>query len=67
MISGYGLSERDKSQEGHLEMLESERDADNGQAAEDSERKMEQGNLNASHKNPDHIHQDRKTAAVVRS
>lgn len=46
-------------------MLDSERDTYDGNAAEGSERQVEQGDLDASYKYPDHIHYDCKASAVI--
>jgi len=47
-------------------MLESERDADDGQAAGDTEAQMEQGDLDASEDYPDDVHDHSQTAGVIR-
>lgn len=46
-------------------MLQAERDADDGQAACYAETQMEQGNLDASAKYPDYVHDHSKTAGVI--
>ena len=48
-------------------MLETERDADYGQAADDSEPYMQQGDFDAAEDDPDDVHCNGKTAGVVRS
>ena len=46
------LTERDKCQQSHLEMLHSERNADDGQAAENAESDMEYSYFYSSEEDP---------------
>lgn len=62
----YLFAERNEGQQHHLEMLESEWYADDGQAAGDTEAQMEQGNLDASEDYPDDVHDHSQTAGVIR-
>jgi hypothetical protein len=47
-------------------MLDTEWYSDDGNAAERSESKMKHCNLNTSDKDPDHVHDNGKTAPVIR-
>lgn len=61
------LTERDECQQGHLEMLYSEGNADDGQAAENAESDMEHSYFYSSEEDPDNVHQDGQTASVIGS
>ena len=49
----------------HLEMLESERDSYDGDAADDSETDVKKGYLQTSEDDPDYVHENGETASVV--
>lgn len=61
------LPERNQCQKSHLEVLESERDADYRDAAEDAEPQMQERYLYSSKDNPDDVHDNRQTACIIRS
>lgn len=46
-------------------MLEAERDAYDGDAADDAETDVEEGNLQSTEKDPDYVHEYGETASVV--
>ena len=46
-------------------MLETERNTDDRKAQDGSHCNMEQGYLNTSYEDPDHVHDDGKAAAVI--
>ena len=54
----YLFAEWDEGEDGHLEVLEAERDADYGKTADEAETDVEEGNLQSAEKNPDYIHYD---------
>lgn len=66
-VSCYLLAERYKSEHGHLEMLQSERDADNGHAADNPEPDMQNGDFYSAAENPYDVHPDGETSGVVGS
>lgn len=59
------LAERDQGKEGHLEVLDAERDSHNRDAAEKAERHMNRGDFYSADQYPDHIHQYEEATAVV--
>lgn len=59
------LSERQQREERHFEMLEAERDSDNGDAADEPEDKVRRRDLPPSQQNPNHIHKYAEAASGV--
>ena len=59
------LAERNHSQKHHLEVLDTERDTDDRDAADEAEESMEGCDFDSSYEDPEHVHQYRKTAAVI--
>lgn len=58
------LAERHECQEGHFEVLDSERDAYDGDAEDYAKGDMSQCYFNSSEYDPDYIHQDAQTSGV---
>ena len=61
----YLLAERDKGEKRHLEMLHTERYTYDRKTQEYSEGKVQHCYFHTSHKNPDNVHDDGKTASVI--
>ena len=59
------FAEWDYGEDCHFEMLETERDAYDGDAADDAEADMKKGYLQTSEKDPDYVHDNGETASVV--
>ena len=57
------LAERAECQSCQLEVLASERDADDGDAKHDAEQQMRQANPNTTNQNPDDVHDDAEASA----
>ena len=62
-----GFAEREQGEEGDLEMLDAERDADDGDAADEAENEMGRGNLPPPDKDPEDVHTDAQTTCRILS
>ena len=69
--SAYNLrnlfAEWGQCQKGHLEVLQAERDAYDGDAEYDAEPHVQNGDFDATADNPDDVHQNRQATGVIRS
>ena len=52
---------------GHLEVLDAERYADDGKEEDKTEAKVQNGNLPPAAKDPDEVHEDRYTSGLARA
>ena len=60
-----GLAEWGEREESHLEVLETERDADDGDAADKTEDEVRRGDLPPPQQDPKHIHEYAEAASGV--
>ena len=62
----YCFAERKQGGYDHLEVLHAEGDTDDGDAQDDAEEKMDQGDLPPAGQNPDDVHDGRQAAGLFR-
>lgn len=61
----YLLSKRENAAKRHLEMLEAERDSNNGHAEDEPEHKVQGCNLPPSQKDPDKVHHSGQAPGLI--